>query len=338
MRESIYDVRFAHLDEIDSIVDFLRKYWSPNHSLVKSRALMDYMYKWHDRYNWVVGVNKQTKIIDGLWGVIPTYIYDESLRENGDYWGALLKVNKDVDTPEVKNLALYLYLFIRDIDDLKTYSTLGIGPKGQAFANASFSHIGIMDHYYIPNNESDYMIGYNLKNMNYPKGESKVKEIDLLSINSAPKGVYRPYKTLSFLINKYVHHPIYKYLFWGCYKNDELICILVVRNAYAMDSNVIHVVDCLGDLSQVGLIGSEIQELLEEHRSEYADIMVTGIPDTIIESLGFIKIDVSANNVIVPDYFEPFEQRNVPNHYGYSDEDMVLFRADADQDRPSIIL
>ena len=57
--------------------------------------------------------------------------------------------------------------------------------------------------------------------------------------------------------------------------------------------------------------------------------------------MGFKKLDTSTNEIIIPDYFEPFEQRNISLYFTYKLKDKndrhIKIKGDADQDRPNII-
>ena len=58
-----------------------------------------------------------------------------------------------------------------------------------------------------------------------------------------------------------------------------------------------------------------------------------GVDSNILQKAGWIKLDETDN--IIPNYFSPYEQINVDINYCTSDENIVLFRGDGDQDRPN---
>lgn len=340
MNNSIYEIRFARLDEIGVISDFLRDYWSPTHALVKSPALMDFMYKDKDHYNWIVGYNKESKRIDGIWGIVPTYIYDEKLKDSGDYWGALLKVNKDVDNEEVNKLAIYLFGYCRRIPK-KSYCSVGLGPLGQAFMNPFYKHRGYLNQYYIANNSLNvFNVALNPILNEYPETDFKIKTINLFDIKEEPICFYSPRKSLTFFINRFAKHPIYKYGFWGVYdKGDNLLCIFAFRKIRVEGKGaVLRIVDCLGDLNSVGCIGRQFQQILKQESAEYVDCLNSGIDDAVFKKMGFEKLDLDGTETIIPNYFEPYEQENVKIFYAYNGgENFTIFKADADQDRPNLV-
>lgn len=48
---------------------------------------------------------------------------------------------------------------------------------------------------------------------------------------------------------------------------------------------------------------------------------------------GWVKREETSN--IIPNYFSPFEMKNIEIYYFSSDEDIILFKGDGDQDRPN---
>ena len=96
----------------------------------------------------------------------------------------------------------------------------------------------------------------------------------------------------------------------------------------------------MGDNDVFALLGNFALSLLDEYKAEYLDIYSYDVPIDIIDKAGFLDRQ-EYDNLIIPNYFEPFERKNVDLRYAYeiteSQEDVRLFKSDGDQDRPSII-
>lgn len=338
--ESIYEIRFARLDEGDAIVDFYRKYWNENHALVKSRVLFDFQHKSDGCYNVVIAYNKQTDEIDATWGLIPVFQFDRNLQKNGDYWGGILKIREDVNNIEVKGLFFRMYKFVLSLPGLHSYISCGLGEMGMKVMKPFNKTNGVLNQYYIANiSKSVFSIGHNLvKKVDVPS-TSSVKELDIDSVEDIPNSIYKPQKSLDYLINRFKNHPIYTYDFLGVFNKTELVAILVVRIIKVLDKgNVIRIVDCVGDLSMVDSLFSDFQKLLVNKDAEYVDFLNYGIDDSIMNKMGFTKVDLMNDNVIVPGYFEPFERTNVKIQYAFNMKgEYTIFKADSDQDRPNII-
>ena len=92
----------------------------------------------------------------------------------------------------------------------------------------------------------------------------------------------------------------------------------------------------LGSLEEVGCLYNDFQTILKETGSEYADFLCFGIQDSVFQHMGFEKLNLEQNELIIPNYFEPYEAANIVIHGAYKPaERYCMFKADADQDRPS---
>ena len=79
---------------------------------------------------------------------------------------------------------------------------------------------------------------------------------------------------------------------------------------------------------------------MQNNNYEYIDFVEVGLDKECLINAGFINRK-EYENVIVPNYFEPFVQENIDLDYAYktvvNDSRTIFFKADADQDRPNII-
>ena len=79
---------------------------------------------------------------------------------------------------------------------------------------------------------------------------------------------------------------------------------------------------------------------MQEEQLEYVDLYSYGISIEAMKKAGFTERIENDNNVI-PNYFNPFEKRNVEIYvavdYEYADR-VHIFRGDSDQDRPCYML
>ena len=98
------------------------------------------------------------------------------------------------------------------------------------------------------------------------------------------------------------------------------------------------------DGERFDLLNSFIKNLLPIMYStghEYIDLFTKGLDEKIILEAGFMKVDNKNNDVIIPNYFEPFVQKNVCIRY-FTDtknlKDLRIYKGDGDQDRPSFII
>jgi len=89
-------------------------------------------------------------------------------------------------------------------------------------------------------------------------------------------------------------------------------------------------------LEEVGCLYDDFQTILHESGCEYVDFLCFGIEDVVFQHMGFDKLNPENNHLVIPNYFEPFEARNIVINGAYKPEERYcMFKADADQDRPS---
>ena len=80
---------------------------------------------------------------------------------------------------------------------------------------------------------------------------------------------------------------------------------------------------------------SKLDDLeMKIYNYEYVDLLSSGIDEEILMKSGFNK-QQSSSGVIIPTYFEPFIRENMDIYYEKSGEDLILFKGDADGDRPN---
>lgn len=340
---SLYTIKIVPKNEVDKLVSFIDSHWKKGHALVKSRELLDFQHLdvTEDCYNFIVAENNETHEYDALVGFIPTSQYDEKLSAEGDYWGAIWKCREDVTNTEINNAAFYVWKRIFKLPFFHSYAAIGISDIAKQIYKASRIPVDYLRHYYIANEDCiSFKIGKGLikgtvANQNRT---SSIKEISLEMIDdSMLQSVYRPRKTIQYFINRYQNHPIYNYRFIGVYNSEKIIAIFSCRKLKVGSNYILRIVDVIGDLSTVNSIYQPVQELLKKENAEYIDLMNYGLQEDLFLKMGFHLLNPDTEDTIVPNYFEPFEQRNVKIEIGYkADYDgYVAFKGDSDQDRPN---
>lgn len=120
----------------------------------------------------------------------------------------------------------------------------------------------------------------------------------------------------------------------GIFINNNIKCIWVIRRIAVGGHICIRLVDMMGSMEELTQIGSYVQNFLEQNQAEYIDCYNYGIAKEQFINTGFHMVD---GDTIIPNYFEPFEKKNVEIHYAFTGEKpVVIFKADAGQDRPNI--
>jgi hypothetical protein len=206
---------------------------------------------------------------------------------------------------------------------------------------------GAMEHYYKLNNCTHYRIAIindraaisasivcgDAKLVNFYNYSDLAKRFDPERYNNR-----NPYKDAWYLNWRYFDHYKYQYLVFGIDKGkQEIDSLLIGREIECNGAKVLRIVDFIGLDTDLQLTRCAFDQLLENFKYEYIDFYQYGIPESIMNKAGFIlKTKESLN--IIPNYFEPFEQRNIEILFFHEKcDDFHIYKADGDQDRPNSI-
>lgn len=339
--DDFYNYRLATISDVDNIMGFLKREWNENHILASDRELFLWQYGRteygdYENINFVLMTDKEDNILGGI-GVIA---YSEDL-ENLHISTAITKIKKEGLLP------------MSGVELMKRQNQL-IGEKVNFASGANpdtilpifekvFHHkTGVMQQYYMLNpNIEKFAIAY-VKNKQIEIPERTGYALQKITNIEEVEGQFdfdRLYEHMSvkskeFLQKRYFEHPIYIYEKWLVRDaNEQATALLFGRVVTANQSKALRIVDYRGDIEEIYKLGGAIQELIEENGYEYADLMVDHLDCEKMKTSGFELLDVDGENII-PNYFEPFVQKNIRNHF-QKNGDVVIFKADGDQDRPN---
>ena len=138
---------------------------------------------------------------------------------------------------------------------------------------------------------------------------------------------------MEYIKRRYFLHPSYEYLIYGIKEDGETKTVIVLRIQEYDGSRAIRFVDCIGDYSLIGAVTAFVDKLMDDIDAEYIDMYETGVSKENLTDAGWTEL-VNTENVI-PNYFSPYVQSNVDVNFCTTNEEIVLFRGDGDQDRPN---
>ena len=143
----------------------------------------------------------------------------------------------------------------------------------------------------------------------------RVSENDLQKLDTSHLYDHQiPMKSDLYITNRFIFHPVYNYEVYAIKKEGKLQALCVIRPISLKGSKVLRFVDFIGQNDAFDLLNDFISAILEEHNAEYLDLYSCGVPSESLMSAGFIKRD-TVEGLVVPNYFEPFEQKNVRNTF-----------------------
>lgn len=339
--QSIIIELLAH-QELKMFQEFIKNHWQEDHIFAKETSVFDWQHKGPLTYNYMTA--KQNGDLIGVFGFIPLNHFDSYLPKTQIFL-SLFRVIEDRGI----GIGLGLYKSILKRYTPEYISGMGMAPRMFGFHKWQGFKVGIMDHHVALSPFVDeFKVARVPKNLrlNLQKNKSsvtfqKVTKRGLEDLNTKQLYLYQwPLKSNTYIKNRYMNHPVYTYDVYAVSQNNKLQALCVLRPVFKEDSVVLRFVDFMGPNEAFPLLYDFVWDILKQYNAEYMDFYSHGIPSILIQEAGFINRQ-KIKDLIIPNYFEPFERRNVDLEYAYrslqSRPPVRLFRADGDQDRPKQI-
>lgn len=330
---SEYNIRFANYDDIPQIMQFIDEHWKKDHILAKNKPLFEWQYMNDNGLNMVIGED-ENQVIHAILGYI-TY----SDGDDKDFSLALWRAREGTVFLGVKVLMFLLkeephrHVFCNGINMDTTVSV---------YRRMGFK-IGRLKQWYRLRDMQEYRIA-KVDNKVIPQVKRgtnieliKIGDFDELKKNASEKlfdASKIPYKSGLYIYKRYFKHPIYKYDIWGVRNFEETIdAVIVFRVEECNQSKALRIIDIVGEHNLIYDITSQIDNIAQEYGVEYVDIYENGLDDNYLIEAGWRLIGIDKN--IIPNYFSPYIPCNIDINICTTEENIILFKGDGDQDRPN---
>lgn len=342
--DKIFYFRGANLDDKENIMLFIRDFWKKDHILGNDEGFFLYEHGGeNDTLNFILAVDRLTGKIESIQGFIP-YSHNE---KNLHICGVISKTHPESLVP-----FLGLETMKRMLIKLQPTSYCGIGTNSKTMlplVKKFFKrYVGVMSHYYMlnpdflefkvacpdPKEVSSFISKNQLSSQLNYEIVVKFSEIknDLSIIKRDSK---LPFKSLDYIERRYFQNPIYTYqVIKVIDSNTKTIAILFTREIYYNHRFILNWVDFIGEIDKILCMRQVFQKLMSEKNYEYIDCLCDGVDEFIFKEIGFKKKD-HEGVTIIPTYFEPFIKKNIKIHFEKSSSGLIIFKGDADGDRPS---
>ncbi|HEP1843368.1 TPA: hypothetical protein VCA72_000469 [Streptococcus suis] len=309
----------------EELREFLKNHWRENHIFVEDPEYFAY-----EVDNFTMYRNEQGKIV----ACLGYMVYNDKQDASHFIWKAIEKGTGAV---------LLDYL----LENFRSLSGPGMNPGTLPFYDKRGHVTGRMNHYYRLNTTlSEFMIASikQLPTFKPLKAKGNVEIVEsmekLLSNMDYNSMEHYPniFKSKKFFEKRYFNHYYYTYNILATRDriNEEYDAILVYRLVEAEGKTCVRIIDFLGKEERFEDFIAFLDELIKEKGYEYIDIYEIGLGVETLERAGLVERTEDDINII-PNYFEPFEKRNVEVHYMTTiKENVRMFRGDGDQDRPAI--
>ncbi|AJC87742.1 hypothetical protein [Campylobacter insulaenigrae] len=122
-----HEIRFYKDNEYELLKNYIKTQWKQDHIFVKSKTVLDFQHfdTNHQRYNFLVAYNTNTKEFDGILGFILQSQYDINFKDI-NVWTSLWSAKK-----QYPSLGLKLYKHLVDVLNIKHTSSTGISEFSQ---------------------------------------------------------------------------------------------------------------------------------------------------------------------------------------------------------------
>ena len=330
---------------LKKLMRFLHVYWKKNHVLAKNHKLIKWQHfsKKENHYNFVIALyNSQ---IIGCLGFIKNSLYSKKLINNETIWLVNWIVIK-------KNLlsGLQLISYLLNNCRYKKIGTVGGNYKTHQILKALGFNGGLLKHYYVINPEiKKFMLVQNPKKKFIKKKNSfNVKtKIELIKntvnfkiFGNRLKALEKKFgKDQTYFINRYFKHPYYQYSAYKIESKKRTLGIFVTRICKHKNQKALRIVDFFGFDKALINIAEPLQFLLIKINAEYTDLYLHDIKKKILFKSGLLENNYD-DRIIIPSNFEPFKRKNIYIRWSVKSKNKLtnpIFKADCDQDRPSII-
>lgn len=367
-------IRFCKIEEIEKLQQFLNDYWVKDHILSKHKELLEFQHlnKIENQINYVVAVTAAGEFTAVL-GFIPTFQFSSPPKESAASGGEgnslnpkSYPLNPDIwlaiwcRAPHAtKGVGMQLYDFLVQHYQPRSIAAIGINDKiKQTYKNIGFTTGKLSQYYYQKAKNKISKIPFP-DNYTYKLSRGDIKCLG--DFENPIESLSIPTKNKEYFINRYTNHPVYEYDFLGIYQNGKLVDIIVMRVNYVIitefASCCLRIVDAYNNFRDVPNITYALDDFMDMMECEYVDCLNFGIPESKFTEMGFTKR--VANEIIIPNYFEPFVQKNIDIEFAYKifnpipeserknynpnlpyngpTYNYVIFKGDSDQDRPNLI-
>ena len=327
------EIRFAVPEDEERIISFIRDHWSGNQTLIRSRDIFRYQYMTYVSCGFVLA--EEDGNIIAIKGYVPM-----NRTETPDIAAALAIVEKSSHPM----LNMEIQRFLEKQTRCRMMCSTGLNPNTSARIYPLFRYlVGKLKQYYLLGEGKDFYIakvvqrpeavlGGTASLLSIPAPEALLTVFDIESWKGQ-----MPYKDISYLRYRYFGHPFYHYEMFGiCRDKKRAEAVLIGREIALNGSKVFRIVDYLGNREAISGAGLSLMELMKDRGWEYIDFYCYGMNDEDMRKAGFVLRDENDPNII-PNYFEPFVQKNVDIWFFCKQhEHCLICKADGDQDRPNI--
>ena len=324
-------------------MSFINVHWKHNHILSKSKELFNWQYKAQgNKLNFIVA--KEGEDLLGILGYIKNSRYDNSLDKLDVIWLALWKVKENSPA----GLGIGLYRKLINLERNCIFAVIGINKTHPALYKAlGFKNFQLDCFFMVNQDVTQNILKHNHSIIDLKPSFNAHVELINLGLSEIRELNDSPFfsdnlnkKTTLYFENRYLLHPFYTYRVFSISEKGKCLGLISTRIVTYKNKKALRIVDFLGHESSISKIGFPLMNLLKTENIEYVDFWQNGIDENLLLLAGFQKLNQENDEIIIPNYFEPFLQENISILGAVKidkNKKFIVCKADGDQDRPNIL-
>ncbi len=328
-------IRQAVYKDIPRIMNFIDEHWKKGHIMGNDRTMFEFQHVRDGEVFYIIAEDDMDGKIYGAMGYIPMMEQE---------WPCMSTVMvRSLKNPEGRMLGEEIARYFEK--NMQCYNLISVGVEkryARTIKALGEATVDKLYHYYRLGKEREFRIaqinhyevvsvqntGSKLKPL--PEFSDFVNQVDL-------EEIYKDYprRSPAYIEHRYYEHPYFNYKLWGIQSKDGMKSAFASREEVVGEAKILRIVDFFGRDDDLAGIGCELDRILLEGEYEYVDFYCYGIDEEIMKKAGFLlKTDNDSN--IIPNYFDPFEQKNVEIYFcTWFKENIHVYRGFGDQDRPN---
>ncbi|MDX2158976.1 MAG: hypothetical protein SFW09_20935 [Hyphomicrobiaceae bacterium] len=326
--------RRPRADERVRLQELLRQHWRADHIFVADSRWLDWQHLDADgkSFHAVIATTPDDRIV-GFLGVMPYgRIGDDVLDLCTGIWIALKGEGGG-------RAGLGLFRALEQIYKPRFIGSLGVNPAASGVLRMIGHRSGSSQTYYVANPDMPDRLARQLDRGVPPElpasGEAWLDEVDSAAELAMFAAGRMPLKPAHWLAWRYGSGAPFTYRFLIAGREGGGAGVgIVMRVVEHGGARCLRISDVVGDIGSVGSLARSLVALCRREKAEYIDCLAGGPGGEVLAKAGF---RAAADPVVVPNYFDPFEQRNVTLGWTIKAPAAggLLFRGDGDQDRPN---
>lgn len=328
-------IRQAVYEDIPQIMRFIDEHWKKGHIMGNDRTMFEFQHVRDGEVFYIIAEDDADGRIYGSMGYIPMMEQE---------WPCMSTVMiQSLKNPERRMLGEEMARYFEE--NMQCFNLICVGVEkryAKTIAQMGGAFVGKLHHYYRLGTKRDFRIAriqhYDIIPVTDHNSEliplKSFKEfLELVDLTEIYKDF--PRRSPAFIEHRYYQHPYYTYKLWGIQSVHGCNSAFAAREERINNAKVLRIVDFFGKDTELAGIGCELDRILLEEDYEYIDFYCYGIDHNIMNQAGFL-LKAPEDSNIIPNYFDPFEQRNIEIYfYTWHKKDVHIYRGFGDQDRPS---